>query len=171
MADFAPLYTTRERLWLLVKTLAVALPVYLAGYHWLFPWLRHYAQTANCDRFGAFNGLELLLYGLFVGMPLSMAALIWMIEGRRSLRVWRLGQSPLPGEKVLRKTRYKFGSAARMRPLAVFALLALLLAIALRGGFTAAGLVRVIGPCDSPNLGQASMDAVAESRARRHASC
>ena len=170
MADFAPLYTTRERLWLALKMLAVAIPVYVAGYYWLFPWLRRYAKTANCEQFAFFSGLELLLYGLLVGAPLSMAGLIWLIEGRHSLRVWRLGQSPLPGEKVLRKTRYRFGARARIRPLAVFSMIALLAGIALRGGFVAAELVREIGPCDHPGVGRSSFPASAESRARRRPS-
>lgn len=147
MGEFAPLYSTRERIAIVAKILAVAAPVYVAGFYWIFPWLRRYAQTASCDRFGAFNGLELLLYGLFVGMPLSMAVLVWLIEGRRSLRVWRLGQSPLPGEKVLRKTRYRFGTAARIRPLATFVIVALLAGIAIRGGIEARDLARQIGPC------------------------
>jgi hypothetical protein len=167
MADFAPLYTTRERLWLALKMLAVAIPVYVAGYYGLFPWLRRYAETANCDRFAAFSGLELLLYGLLVGSPLSMAGLIWLIEGRHSLRVWRLGQSPLPGEKVLRRTRYRFGVRARIRPLVVFSMIALLAGIALRGGFLAAELVREIGPCGHPGVGRSSLQDCAESRAHR----
>ncbi len=148
MSDFAPLYSRRERILIVSKILATALPVYIAGYYWIFPWLRHYVKTANCDRFGDFNGLELLLYGLFVGMPLLMAILLWLIEGRHSLRVWRLGQSPLPGEKVLRKTRYRFGTAARIRPLATLVIVALLAGIAIRGGLEANRLLREIGPCD-----------------------
>jgi hypothetical protein len=167
MSDFAPLYTTRERLWLALKMLAVAIPVYVAGYYGLFPWLRRYVKTANCDQFAAFSGLELLLYGLLVGAPLSMAGLIWLIEGRRSLRVWRLGRSPLPGEKVLRKTRYRFGVRARIRPLVVFATLALLAGIALRGSFVAAELVREIGPCVQPGVDRSSFPASTESRAHR----
>ena len=170
MADFAPLYSTRERLWLALKLLAVAIPVYLAGYYWLFPWLREYAKTANCDQIAIFSGLELLLYGLLVGAPLSMAGLIWLIEGRHSLQVWRLGQSPLPGEKVLRKTRYRFGARARIRPLVVFSTLALLAGIALRGSFVAAELVQEIGPCVQPAVDRSSFPASAESHALRRPS-
>lgn len=147
MSDFAPLYTTRERVVIVLKILAVAAPVYIAGYYWIFPWLRGYAESAHCDRFGAFSGLELLLYGVFVGMPLAIALMLWLIEGKNSLRAWRLGQSPLPGEKVLRKTRYRFGAAARIRPLVTAVIIAILLGVAIRGGFEAGKLVREIGPC------------------------
>ncbi|HKJ51894.1 MAG TPA: hypothetical protein VKB27_10320 [Gammaproteobacteria bacterium] len=131
------------------KLLAVAVPVYLAGYYWLFPWLRRYARTANCIYFGEISALQLLAYGVFVGIPLSMALLVWLIEGARSVRVWKLGQHPLPGEKVLRKTRYRYGAAARLRPLAVFAILIILAGAAIWGGFQAPGLIAEIGPCES----------------------
>lgn len=150
MAEFAPLYSTRERILIALKVLAVATPVYLAGYYWMFPRLRLYAITANCDRFGAVNGLQLLSYGLFAGVPLAMALLVWLIAGPRSLRVWRLGQNPLPGERVLRRTRYRYGAAARVWPLAVLAIIALLAGIAIRGGFEARALLRDTGPCADP---------------------
>jgi hypothetical protein len=148
MTEFAPLYSTRERILMACKLLAVAAPVYLAGYYWLFPRLERYAQIANCDYFGRFSGLELLVYGVFSGIPLSMALLVWLIDGSRSIRVWKLGQSPLPGEKVLRKTRYRYGAAARLRPVAVFALVVLLISAAVLGGFKGRELVAEIGPCD-----------------------
>jgi len=164
MSEFAPLYSRRERVAILLKILAAAVPVYIAGYYWIFPWLRRYAKTANCDGFGAFNGLELLLYGLFVGMPLLMAALLWLIEGRRGLRVWRLGQSPLPGEKVLRRTRYRFGAAARIRPLAVLAIIALLVGVSFRGGLEANRLLREIGPCGVSSRCRPPQDTAGETR-------
>ena len=150
MAEFAPLYSTRERIMLACKLLAVAVPVYLAGYYWLFPWLRRYARTANCIYFGEISALQLLAYGVFVGIPLSMALLVWSIDGSRSIRVWKLGQSPLPGEKVLRKTRYRYGAAARRRTAAVFALLLLLIGAAVHGGFQGNRLIAEIGPCENP---------------------
>lgn len=150
MTDFAPLYSIRERISIAFKLLAVAAPVYLAGFYWLFPWLENYAQSANCDYLGGISGLQLLVYGIFVGIPLSMALLVWLIDGSRSIRVWRLGQTPLPGEKVLRKTRYRYGAAARLRPVAVFAVILSLIGAAVWGGSQARELIVEIGPCDSP---------------------
>ncbi|MGD8349476.1 MAG: hypothetical protein PVI79_09585 [Gammaproteobacteria bacterium] len=154
MADFAPQYSTRERIMIALKLVAVTGPVYLAGYYWLFPRLREYAQTANCDYFGDISGLQLLIYGVLVGIPLSMALLIWLIEGARSIRVWKLGQHPLPGEKVLRKTRYRYGAAARLRPLAVLAILLVMIGAAIRGGFQAPRLIATFGPCENPGQSQ-----------------
>ena len=150
MSEFAPLHSLRERITIALKLSAVAVPVYLAGFYWLFPRLQEYAQIANCDRFGPVSGLQLLVYGVFSGIPLSMALLIWLIEGSRSIRVWKLGQSPLPGEKVLRKTRYRYGAAARLRPATVFAMLLLLIGAAVWGGIRADRLITAIGPCDNP---------------------
>lgn len=150
MSDFAPLYSFGERISIALKILSVALPVYLAGYYWLFPRLAHYAQTASCDDFGGISGLQLLVYGAFVGIPLTMALLVWLIEGARSIRAWKLGQSPLPGEKVLRKSRYRYGAAARLRPAVVFTVVLLLIGAAAWGGFEARQLIIEIGPCDNP---------------------
>lgn len=170
MADFAPLYSRRERILIVTKILAVAVPVYLAGYCGLFPWLEQYAQTANCDYIGEFTGMHLLVYGVLCGIPLSMALLIWLIEGSRSMHVWKLGQSPLPGEKVLRKTRYRYGAAARLRPAVVLAMVLLLIGAAVRGGFQANRLIAAVGPCDRPPYSRSrNPDPVSETSGTRQA--
>ncbi|MCP4386958.1 MAG: hypothetical protein GY802_01570 [Gammaproteobacteria bacterium] len=96
MNKFAPLYSTRERIHLVLKILAVVAPVYLLAQFWLFPWLQNYASFANCHRYGNINGVQLLMYGVFVFIPLSLALLIWLLESKRCLRILRIGQNPLP---------------------------------------------------------------------------
>ena len=170
MAEFAPLYSTRERILILAKILAVAVPVYLAGYFGLFPWLESYAPIANCDYIGEYTGMQLLAYGVLCGIPLSMALLVWLIEGSRSIRVWKLGQSPLPGEKVLRKTRYRHGAAARLRPAIVFAVVLLLVGAAVRGGFQANRLIVAVGPCENPSYSRSpKTDPASETSGTRQA--
>jgi hypothetical protein len=153
MSDFAPLYTTRERIQIVVKILAIATPVYLGSHYWLFPWLSAYAEEANCHIYGDITGIHLLMYGVFVFAPLSLVLLIWLLEGRRCMRVIRLGQNPLPGEKVLRKTRYKFGTAARIQPYVIFFLIAVLIGASIWGGFATQKLTRGIATCSSEQLG------------------
>ena len=156
MNDFAPIVSTRERVMLFLKILAVAAPVYLLLQFWLFPWLQDYASFANCYFYGDITGVHLLMYGIFVFAPLSLALLIWLFEGRRCLRILRVGQNPLPGEKVLRKTRYRCGRAAMIQPFMLFLIIALLLGISVWGGFQAEKLTRAIADCSSEQLQQMS---------------
>ena len=154
MNDFAPLYTTRERVQLVLKILAVATPVYLLSQFWLFPWLQNYASFANCHTYGDINGVHLLMYGIFVFSPLSLALLIWLLEGKRCLRILRVGQNPLPGEKVLRKTRYRYGRAAMFHPIMLFSIIAVLIGFSVWGSFQAKKITRIIAPCSSEQLQQ-----------------
>ncbi len=154
MNKFAPLYSTRERIHLVLKILAVVAPVYLLAQFWLFPWLQNYASFANCHRYGNINGVQLLMYGVFVFIPLSLALLIWLLEGKRCLRILRIGQSPLPGEKVFRKTRYRYDRAAMIQPFVLLLAIAVLIATSVWGGFQAEKITRMIKPCSDQQLQQ-----------------
>ncbi|MDH3763346.1 MAG: hypothetical protein OEU50_20415 [Gammaproteobacteria bacterium] len=154
MDEFAPLYTTRERIYMLLKILAVAAPVYLLAQFWFFPWLVNYASFSNCYRYGSITGTHLLMYGVFVFIPLSLALVIWLLEGRRCLKVLAAGQTPLPGEKVFRKTRYKYGRAAMFQPIMLFFVTAAIVGISIWGGFQAEKMTRSIAPCSDQQFRQ-----------------
>ncbi len=154
MNDFAPIVSTRERVKLVLKILAVAAPVYLLAQFWLFPWLQNYASFANCYFYGDITGVHLLMYGVFVFAPLSLALLIWLFEGRRCLSILRVGQNPLPGEKVLRKTRYRYGRAAMIQPCVIFLTLAVLIGASIWGSFQVEKLTRIVKPCSNQQLQQ-----------------
>ncbi len=154
MDEFAPLYSTRERIRMVLKMLAVAAPVYLLAQFWFFPWLQNYANFANCYHYGDITGTHLLMYGIFVFIPLSLALLIWLFEGRRCLRVIRAGQNPLPGEKVFRKTRVKYGRAAMTQPIMLLLMIAMIIGISIWGGFQAEKITRSIPPCSGEQLQQ-----------------
>jgi len=152
--DFAPEYSKRERVTLILKLLVLCILLLLVTQFWLIDWLTAYVITANCQVYGNFNGMQLLLYGLFVGTPLSLALVLLLLEGRHSLRILKLGQNPLPGEKVLRRTRYKYGNAARVQPLVLFAIMLLLLGISIWGSSQAEKMSRFIPPCSDSQVGQ-----------------
>ncbi len=149
MSNEAPLYTTRERMLILVKILAFFIPLFLLSWLWLFPWLEAYAETAHCRFYGDLTGVHLLLYGIFVGGPLSLALLILLFEGPRSLRVLRVGQNPLPGEKVLRRTPYRYGWQARLKPLVLLACVLTIIGFSVWGGYQASELTANVAPCES----------------------
>ncbi len=147
MSEYAPEYTKRERIVLVLKMLAWAIPTYLVAQFWFFDWLSEYSENANCYNYGNINGVHLVLYGLFVFMPLSLGIILFLFEGVRSIKVIKFGQNPLPNEKVFRPTKYKYGAAAKVQPLGIFSIIIFLAGLSIWGGFQAHELTRDIKPC------------------------
>lgn len=146
--DYAPEYTKRERIEIALKNLAWAIPVVFICEFWLFDWFAEYSNNANCYKYGSINGVHLVFYGLFVFMPLLFAIILCLTEGRRSIKVFRLGQNPLPNEKVFSTTSYKYGLAAKAQPIVVLSVMLFLIGLSVWGGFQAHDLTRNIKPCD-----------------------
>lgn len=154
MDEFAPLYSTRERIRMVLKILAIMAPIYLLAEFWFFPWFRQYSSFANCYQYGEITGTHLVMYGVFVFIPLSMAGLILLLEGRRSFRVIRSAQNPLPGEKVFRKTRYKYGRAAMIQPIMLLLVTVAIIGVSIWGSFQAEKITRSIAPCSDEQMRQ-----------------
>ena len=147
MSEFAPEYTKPEKLRIFALHLAWAIPVFIIAKFWLMPWFDEYADRAHCYDYGFVTGTQLVLYAGFVGIPISFALIIFAFEGIRSLRVIRLGQNPLPGEKVFRTTKYKYGVRARVQPVIVLLLFAALLGLSVKGMFS---VDEIAAEIDSP---------------------
>lgn len=147
MNGYAPLYSKRERIRLALKLALVFGPLFLIGHYWFVPRVGEYARYANCYRYGEFSGVEVLLYGMFVGIPLSTALLVALLFGPRSLRVIRAGQDPLPGEKVLRKTRYRYGRMAWLTPIYTVLFVIFFIGVAIWGAAQAKQINREPAPC------------------------
>ena len=147
MFDYAPLYSKRERLLLILKLALVLGPIYLLSEYVFLPWLGNYASYANCYQYGDYNGVQLVMYGVFVGIPLSSALLVLGLYGPRCIRILRSGQDPPPGERVLRKTRYRRGKMALIGPVFLLLTLAAFGGIAVWGSFQAEKISRDPVPC------------------------
>lgn len=133
MQQYAPLYSTRERVRLLLITLAWAVPLIAATQLLFLPWLRGYAALAHCQDYGTFSGIQALFYGVCVGLPLLFAATLLAVMGNRSLKIIRTGQYPLPDEKVMRPTPYRYGFRARLMGYIPLVLIAAMLALGVYG--------------------------------------
>jgi len=157
LAEWAPQYSKAERIVLLLCHAGWAVPLFLLTEFFFFPWFERYVETAHCHRYGAFNGLELVFYGLFIGLPLGLALVMLALEGWRSVQVLRLGQSPLPNEKVFRPARYVYGHRARIKPLIFFLLVLFSMGMAVQGFFWAGAMIRDL----SPDLSLCLMNTVA----------
>jgi hypothetical protein len=133
MSEYAPEYTRKERLRIVAVHSAWVIPGFFVVEYWFIPWLTDYADQAHCYDYGRFTGSELLLYSVFVGLPVVTGLLVLVIEGKRSLQILRIGQSPLPGEKVFRPTKYTYGLRAKVRPFMVICMVVSLLILSLMG--------------------------------------
>jgi len=145
--DYAPEYTQKERIAFVLKIMAWTIPLFVMTQFWFFDWLSEYSENANCYNYGDINGVHLVFYGLFVFMPLSLAIIVFLTEGRRSINVIKLGQNPLPNEKVFKPTKYKYGNAAKIKPIGIFCVILFLTGLSVWGGFQAHDLTKDIKPC------------------------
>ncbi|KZY39575.1 hypothetical protein A3754_12465 [Alcanivorax sp. HI0083] len=146
MAEWAPQYSKGERIVRLLCHAGWAAPLFLLTEFFFFPWFERYMETAHCHHYGSLNGLELVIYSLFIGLPLGLALVVLAIEGRHSLQILRLGQSPLPGEKVFRPTRYVYGNRARIKPVIFFLLVVFLCGVSVQGFVWASATIGELSP-------------------------
>ena len=137
MSEYAPEYSRRERVILIARHLAWLLPLFAVTKYWFFPWLDRYVGNAHCYDYGWVTGVELVYYGIFVGLPLHIVLVFLFVEGRRSYKVIRVGQNPLPGEKVFKPTKYSYGVRAKIKPYLFFMVMAFLIGLSIRGIFWA----------------------------------
>ena len=106
---YAPRYPARERLRIFAITVVCLSGVGVVLHHTFFPWLH---AICPCDTVFGVAGIDVIIFTPFAGLPLLLllASLATLPETRR---IFRSGQSPSPGRKTLRRTRLRYGRAAR----------------------------------------------------------
>ena len=106
---YAPCYSASERLRLFAVTVFCLIGVGTVLHHTFFPWLH---AIRPCDTVFGLPGINIIIFTPFAGLPLLLllASLATLPETRR---IFRSGQSPSPGRKTLRRTRLRYGRAAR----------------------------------------------------------
>ena len=150
MNEFAPEYSMKERVALLLKHMAWAVPLCVVTKYLFFPWLEGYSENAHCYRYGNITGTEVLFYGLFVGLPLLSALLLFLLEGPNSIKIIRLGQSPLPGQKVFKPTKYTYGFRAKLKPFFLFFAIAFFVGLSIKGVYSANQTINMVNPNELP---------------------
>ena len=113
--EYAPLYTLQERIRLAVIYACVFLLVSLIGYIWLLPELEIFMSTAHCQTFYGYHGLVVMVYGLYVGIPVLTWLTLQVAFTWQGARIILHRQSPPAGTKVLRKTLIVKGREAVMK--------------------------------------------------------
>ncbi len=147
MNEFAPEYSKKERIHFLLKHVLWALPLYIVTDFWFFDWLSEFSSDSNCYYLWGVTGSHLIFYSLFVGIPLSLFIIILALEGPRSIKVMKLGQNPLPNEKVFKKTKYKYGARAKIQPISTIVIAISLLIFSAWGSMQAYEITQDIQPC------------------------
>ncbi|ABI39811.1 hypothetical protein Shewmr4_2740 [Shewanella sp. MR-4] len=150
MNEFAPEYTKKEKMILMLKHAAWAIPLLVITKYWFFPWFEVYTENAHCYRYGNITGTEVVFYGLFVGLPLLSAILVFLVEGPNCIKILRYGQSPLPGEKVFKPTKYVYGFRAKLKPLLLFIALACFIGLSVKGIYSANQTINMVNPKELP---------------------
>ena len=146
--EFAPEYTKNERVWLIIKNLLWFMPLLAFCELWFYDWLGEYAKVAHCYKYGPVTGTHLIMYGLFVGLPLTLAVALFGFEGAKAIKVIKVGQFPLPGQKVLKPTKYKYGKAARINGAVLIAAVAFLFGLSVWGFMQAKEITQDIKSCE-----------------------
>jgi len=111
--EFAEEYSTNERIRIIGLGGVIGAVLIYLGDAWFFPWLTEFSASAACRTVFGVNGVLVLFYGLFVGLPLLVAIGIGISFGRRGIRILREGRVPPSGEKVFRPTRIARGAKAK----------------------------------------------------------
>ena len=111
--EYAEEATKAERARHVVVGLAVGAVSVTVGKLWLFPLFQEFANTAHCRVIFGFSGIDVLFFGVFVGVPLLPALLLLAAFAPRGYKTIRFSRFPPEGEKVFRPTRIRRGAKAK----------------------------------------------------------
>lgn len=149
MKKYAPEYSTQERLKLLLIQLAWGVPLYCVSHFWFFGWLREFSSNAHCYSFGSITGIHLLMYSLFVFLPLFIGSVLLATLGRQALKVLKTEQYPPPNQKVLQRTAYRYGTRAKFMGYLMLASVAFFFLLGVWGAGQAYENTQAIKPCQT----------------------
>jgi hypothetical protein len=135
--EYAPQYSMRERWRFAAICIACYAALWVIFEWWASPQLRMFSQTAHCRTVLGISGSTVLMYGMFVGLPLMAAVSVGAFLIPNAVRSIRTRQHPPPGQKVLRRVKILSGRGAVVRASVELGLVAALVAIAAWGGFMA----------------------------------
>jgi hypothetical protein len=141
--EYAPTYTREERVKYGLITFGVALAVIFVCNFVLFPRLLMLINHVECQTVYGVSGVAVVMWSVFVGLPLSGAILVGAFIVPRAIAAIRAQQYPAPGRKVLRQVRIRRGRAAVLLGCYELALIPFFVALALWGSFQAESISRL----------------------------
>ncbi len=147
--SYSPEYTQKEKITMLFKYGAWMFLFYICFKYYFLPWLKDYASSTHCYSYGLgyISGAHFIWYGAFTLLPLTIALFLFLLEGKRSIKVLKIGQNPLPNEKMFSSTKYKYGIAAKIQPSVILLMILFLICLSVWGSFQAPELIKLSKPC------------------------
>ena len=149
--EYAPRYSLQERIKHAVVGV-VCVSIFLAIWEWwaLPQWIE-FARTAHCRTVLGISGSRVALYGMFVGVPLTIAICLGAAIVPSALRSIRARQYPPPGKKVHGKVRIRTGRTAIVSAAGDLVLIGALVAIAVWGSLQVPQILGESKPRSDPN--------------------
>ena len=135
MPEYAPLYTKKEKMVSVLIHLSWSLPLLFISIYCLWPLFLDYIPYAHCNDYDFITGREIVWYLVLVAYPLIFASGLFLFQGKRNLKILKLGQFPLPNEKVNRRTKYKYGFKAKIKAYIFFTIIVASLIFSVYGYF------------------------------------
>jgi hypothetical protein len=122
----APVYSTKEKVRFALINLAIAIPLFLFARFYIIPVASEKIEQKSCATFGPLYDYEWYFFGL-ISLPLFIMFIFsikpFLFYG---YKVFKSEQYPLPGQKILRPTAYRYGLQAKISGM-IFMLLSLCL--------------------------------------------
>ncbi len=112
---YAEQYTDEERKKILIRYLIIFAGLFVLGVFWLQPLLTEFINTAHCQVYYGISGIVVIVYGLFVALPLLIAVILQLVMTPMALRVIRQRRWPPHETRVLQKTVVVEGRRAVVR--------------------------------------------------------
>lgn len=137
MSDYAPEYSQEEKLRYFIKVCAISIPMSFILLYWFTPWFHQFIISSSCVSVVNTRGFSWVIYGIFAVLPCIAGAALLAMMGPKLLASIKQQQYPLPGVKVLSRTKYLYGNAAKIRAYVVLALILSSFIIGMQGIFWA----------------------------------
>lgn len=150
MNEYAPEFSRKEKIAQFCKGAVIGFIVAFGYKYIIFPLVIELLNNGHCYQYGYFTGTHLGLYFIFVAQPIGSAILLFVFKWAWCVKVIRLSQNPLPGDKVGGKTKYKYGLRAKIGPYLYIISMVFLVCISIQGVFWANSLIPASGsnpPC------------------------
>lgn len=131
--DYAPEYSKKEKVLRLFIFLVVA-GTSIALQQAYLPNLQKLIEHLPCYHWHQYNGLQLMWFTLFVGIPLSGALIFTVIFLPIAFKTITDGQFPPQGYKVYKKTKIVRGMNAKLRAYCLLVVPILFIMLSIWGG-------------------------------------
>src|SRR4051812_28081857 len=140
--EYAPTYSREERIRNALIGFGIACAVVFACNFVLFPKLLMLVDHVECQTVFGMSGVALVLWMVFVGLPLASAISLGAFVVPRAVAAIRARQYPAPGRKVNRPMLIRRGRPAVLHGWFELSFIGFFVAIAVWGAFQAAAISR-----------------------------